>query len=281
MLSRRAILVSALVLTARAVAADGRPPSLSPDMERILARGRLIVATAGFDLPPFVLSGADGGLAGDDIELAKRLAAALGVDVAFERAANTEAILDLVARGEADLAVGGLGVTLDRARRVRFSQPYLVLRQALLLNRPRLAPLAQGRDPVDAVNAPEATVAIVAGGAYAQYARRTLPRAHLVAYPRWQPDIVDAVLRGDALAGYGDERDVESALKARPDAPLQLRSLVLGDERDVIAVALPWSSLQLLSWVNLYLETAVTPRLADTPWARDAKPGLTKGPADR
>jgi polar amino acid transport system substrate-binding protein len=277
MLSRRAILVSALALVARRAAAEGRPPSLSPDMERIVARGRLIVATAGFDLPPYVLSGADGGLAGDDIELARGLAAALGVEVAFERAANAEAILDLVVRGEADLAVAGLSVTLDRARRVRFSQPYLVLRQALLLNRSRLAPLAQGRDPVEAVNAPEATVAIVADGAYAQYARRALPRAQLVAYPRWQPDIVDAVMRGDVLAGYGDERDVESALKVRPDAPLRLRSLVLGDERDAIAVALPWSSPQLLSWVDLYLGTVVAPRVR----VQDGQPNLSRGPADQ
>jgi polar amino acid transport system substrate-binding protein len=282
MLSRRAILVSAILLTARSVAvAEGRQPSLSPDIERIVARGRLIVATVGFDLPPFVWSGADGALVGDDIELAKRLAAALGVDAAFERAADVEAIFDRLGRGEADLAVGRLSVTLDRARRVRFSRPYLAIRQALLLNRPRLASLARGRDPVEAINAPEATVAIVAGGAYAQYARQTLPRARLVAYPRWQPDIVEAVLRGDVLAGYGDEHDVESALKARPDAPLQLRSLVLGDERDAIAVALPWSSLQLLSWVDLYLETVVLPRAQNTLPALQDRPSPPKGPADQ
>jgi polar amino acid transport system substrate-binding protein len=282
MLSRRAILVSALVLAARSVAAaEGRQPGLSPDIERIVARGRLIVATAAFDLPPFVSSGADGALVGDDIELAKGLAAALGVDAAFERAADVEAIFDRLGRGEADLAVGRLSVTLDRARRVRFSRPYLVLRQALLLNRPRLASLARGRDPVAAMNAPEATVAVVAGGAYGQYASRTLPRARLVSYPRWQPDIVDAVLRGDVLAGYGDERDVERALEARPDAPLQLRSLVLGDERDAIAVALPWSSLQLLSWIDLYVETVVLPRAQIALPAPEDRSNPPKDPADR
>jgi polar amino acid transport system substrate-binding protein len=273
--TRRAILVSALVLTARAAAAEGRQSPLAPDMERIAARGRLIVATAGYDLPPFVSSGADGALAGDDVALAKAMAGALGVEVAFDRAADAEAILDLVARGEADLAVGGLSVTLDRARRVRFSRPYLVLGQALLVNRPRVASLAQGRDPVDAVKAPEAMVAVVDRCAYAQYARNTLPRAHLVTYPRWQPDIVDAVLRGDVLAGYSDERDVDSALKSRPDAPLQLRKLVLDDAQDAIAVALPWNSLQLLSWVDLYIETVVAPR-REIPSSRD-----DTGPANR
>jgi polar amino acid transport system substrate-binding protein len=281
MLSRRAILVSALVLAARAGAANELHAQLSPDIERIVARGRLIVATAGFDLPPFVWVDPDGELAGSDIELAKGMAAGLGVAVAFERAADAEAILGLLARGEADLAVGRLSVTLDRARRIRFSQPYLVLRQALLLSRPRFAQLAQGRDPVEAVNVPEATIAIAAGSAYAQFARRALPRARLAAYPRWQPDIVEAVLRGDVAAGYGDERDVESTLKARPDAPLRLRSLILGDERDAVAVAVPWSSLQLLSWVDLFLQTVVAPRSTGDLPAPEAEPDRPRGAADR
>jgi ABC-type amino acid transport substrate-binding protein len=281
MLTRRALIASALALTARTGAAGEQRPALAPDMERIVSRGRLIVATAAADLPPFVSVGAGGELAGDDIELAKGMAAELGVAAAFERAVDTEAILDLLARGTADLAIARLSVTLDRARRVRFSRPYLVLRQALLMSRPQLAQMSQGRDPIAVVNAPEATVAVVAGSAYGQYARRTLPRARLVAYPRWQPDVVDAVLHGDVLAGFGDERDAESALKARTNAPLQLRSLILGDERDAIAVAVPWGSLQLLSWVDLYLDAAVAPHLRDGSPAQDAMPTLPKRPVQQ
>lgn len=277
MLSRRTLVSAALLLAARPALAE---ETLAPDMARIFARGRLVVATAGFDLPPFVVAGADGEPAGDDIALAKGMAAALGVAIAFERAPSTAAILDLLARGDADLAVAGLSVTLDRARRVRFSRPYLVLRQALLLSRPRLFLLAQGREALAVVNAPEAVVAVAAGGAYAEYARRVLPRAQLRAYARWQPDIVQAVLRGEALAGYGDEREVEGTLASRPDWPLQLRSLILGDERDAIAVALPWASLQLLAWVDLYLQTVATPGArADGP-VTDAMPRPPKAAAE-
>jgi hypothetical protein len=49
---------------------------------------------------------------------------------------------------------------------------------------------------------------------------------------------------------------VKRALAARPDAPLQLRAVVLPETRDPIAVALPWDSGQLLAWVDLYLDGA-------------------------
>ncbi len=255
MLTRR-LLLAALALAPRAALADeGR---LAPDMERIASRRQgLIIATA-VDLPPYVVTTADGTLAGEDISLGRTLAEALGVAHNFVQADTPDEVVDLVTRGGADLAIARLSITLDRARSVRFSRPYLVLRHALLLNRQHLAQ-APAMDPPAALNAREATVAIVADSGYADAARRLLPRATLHNFPRWQPDVVDAVRQGEALAGYGDERQVEAALTATPDAPLQLRRFVLDGTRDAIAIALPWSSLQLLAWVDLFLESRTAP----------------------
>jgi polar amino acid transport system substrate-binding protein len=252
MLTRR-LLLAALALAPRAALADGG--RLAPEMERIAARRQgLIIATA-VDLPPYVVTTADGTLAGEDVTLGRELAEALGVAHSFVQTETPDEIIDLVTRGGADLAIARLSITLDRARNVRFSRPYLVLRHALLLNRQHVAQATPGMDLPAALNAPEATVAVVADSGYAEAARRLLPRATLHNFPRWRPDVVDAVRQGEAIAGYGDERQVEGALTATPDAPLQLRRFVLDGTRDAIAIALPWSSLQLLAWVDLFLES--------------------------
>jgi hypothetical protein len=249
MLTRRALLAAAALAAPRALAEDG---PLAPDVARISERRRLIIATA-VDLPPYVSTAADGTLAGEDVTLGHALAAALGVGAGFVQAEAAEAILALLGRGAADLAIARLSVTLDRARFVRFSRPYRVLRHALLINRQRVA--ANAADPLAALDAREATVAVAADGGYGEAARRLLPMATLRSFQRWQPDAVDAVRRGAAFAAYGDERQVEAALAGAPDAPLQLRRLVLENTRDAIAIALPWSSLQLLAWVDLFLES--------------------------
>ena len=261
--SRRAVLASlATLLAARAFAAER--PRLAPDMQRIMDRGKLIVAITAADVPPFVITGADGKPAGHDIALAEGMARALGVPVAFDRSAGSaDAVIDMVARRDADLGLSRLSETLDRAKRVRFSRPYLTLHRALLLNRPRFARLAQERDPVAVVKGLDAAIAVV-GSSDRAAAQRLLPEARLRDYARWEPDAVDAVLKGAVAAAFGDELMVRRALAAQPEAPLLLRSVILPETHDPIGVALPWDSLQLLAWVDLYLETAATPLDPDT-----------------
>lgn len=263
MLPRRMFL--GLAAGALAVASPRRgltqsAPALAPDIKRIRDRGRLLVATTGPDAPPFVVSAQDGAPAGTDIELARGMARALGVAVAFDRRApSADEAMASVARHDADLAVARLSETLERALLVRFSRPYLVLRQALLLNRLRFAQLAKGRDPVEVAQDPGAPIAVVSGSAYVDYARRLLPRAALNQFPRWEPELLRAVQQGEVLAGYGDELQARRVLAAAPEAPLQLRLALFGEARDPIGVALPWDSTQLLAWIDLYLETQTTP----------------------
>jgi polar amino acid transport system substrate-binding protein len=224
-------------------------------------------------VPPFIAAAAGGRHLGYDIDLAQGMASALGVPAAFDdRARSLDALLATVARGDADLALSKLGATLEGATRVRFSRPYLVLRQALLVGRPRFAQIARGREPNEVVAEPETPIAIARGTASAEDARRRWPRARLRDYPRFDPDIVDAVLAGEVLAGAGDEIEVRRALAARPDAPLRLRAAILPETRLLIAAALPRDSLQLLAWVDLYIETALAPVTIDDLLGRYPKP---------
>lgn len=267
------LLLAALAATPRFARGEA-PATLAPDIKRILDRGRLVVAVAGFALPPFVMDGPGGKPEGSDIDLAQGMATALGVAVAFDRRARSfDELIEQVARHDADLALSRLGETLDRATRVRFSRPYLVLREALLLNRPRFAQTAKDGDPVAVLNTSGATVGVVAGTAAAADVRRLLPQAKRQEYPRWQPDLVDAVLRGALSAGLGDELQVRQALAARPEAPLQLRPAVLDDAQERIAVAVPWDSTQLLAWIDLYLETQVKPLTVEALLARTVEAG--------
>src|SRR6185312_1021643 len=161
---RRAFLASTGALAALPAVAQPRMRR-APDIERIFDRGRLVAALAGFAVPPFVTLGTDGALGGHDIALAQGMARALGLPVAFERAASFDAIIDSVASGTADLGLGRLSATLARAELVRFSRPYLVLHDALLVSRPRFARLAPDGEPAAALKAGDAPLGIVPGTA--------------------------------------------------------------------------------------------------------------------
>jgi cyclohexadienyl dehydratase len=93
-------------------------------LDEILARGVLRVGTTGDYRPFTVRDKASGVYSGFDIDLALSLGAALGVKVEFEPTSWPNLAKDFES-GAFDIAMGGVSVTLDRAKKGFFSNPYL------------------------------------------------------------------------------------------------------------------------------------------------------------
>ena len=98
--------------------------------ESILKKGKIEVSTAS-DFPPFEFPGADG-VQGVDIEIAKAIAAELGVDVVINES-NFDSILMDIKSGKGDIAISGFTITDERKASVDFSDPYIDSVQYLIL----------------------------------------------------------------------------------------------------------------------------------------------------
>jgi ABC-type amino acid transport substrate-binding protein len=243
----RALWFSWLLLLAAGVA------SAAPaDINRITTRGELIVALPAFDDPPFFYQ-RHGALQGVDIDLAQGLAEALNVKLRFNRrAASFNAVLDLVAAGEVDVAICKLSRTLNRATRVRFSDPYLSFNHAMAINRLRFAELAQGRDFNSVIRHFTGSIGVIAQSAFADFAVRNFPAAALVRYPDWEA-VVAALKKGEIIAAYRDEFEIDRLFKSDPRSALTLRTVTFSDIEDSLAIAVAPDSHQLLALINLYL----------------------------
>ncbi len=99
-------------------------PAHASRLDDVIARGVLRVGTTGDYRPFTALDKASGAYSGFDIDLAQSLAAALGVRVEFEATSWPTLARDFDA-GAFDIAMGGVSVTLDRARKGFFSTPYM------------------------------------------------------------------------------------------------------------------------------------------------------------
>ncbi|MBF0426584.1 MAG: amino acid ABC transporter substrate-binding protein [Magnetococcales bacterium] len=225
------------------------------DIGRILRRGRLIVAMIGKDQPPFVMKNKQGELIGLDVRIAQGIAQQLGVGVEYNRQATTfNKVIDAVENGEADLGISKLSRTLERAKKVLFSQPYIVLRQGLLINRLGLAKQSAGRGIGDVLQDLRGKIGVMQGSSYEEFAHRNFPKATVVPFQDWG-QAVDAVFRGEILAVYRDELVVRKTVKSKPEASIDLRVTILPNTTDPIVVALPWYSTHFRDLVNLFLET--------------------------
>lgn len=234
-----------------------------PDLQRIMDKNELVVAMVATDQPPFFIIGKDGKLHGFDVELARDIAGELGVNVRFNRTAKTfNGTVDLVVSKEADIAISKLSRTLTRAKRVLFTDPYIVLRKGLLINRLRMAQAIKGREPTEFIKHLEGEIGVIAGSSYVGFANRMFSKATVKEYKNWQ-EIISAVVRGEVLAAFRDELEIKKVVRSKPDGILQLQTVVFKDEKDPIAMAVSSDSPHLLFWLNQYLSNRNMKMTAD------------------
>ena len=227
---------------------------MPPDIQRILDRGTLVVALLDHDNPPFFIGEAKA-LGGLDIKIAQGLADALEVDLEFNRTAGTfNQVVEKVYQLEADIAISKLSRTLNRAKQVHFSHPYVTMRQGLLVNRLQLAQQTEGNQIIEAIRNFNGNVGVIEGSSYGSFIKQKFPAATIQEYPTWD-DIVKAVVNGDIQAAYRDELEIKKVILKNPDAALRLQTIALTDTQDQIAMAIPWDSHNLQAFVNQYLDT--------------------------
>jgi len=225
-----------------------------PDIQKIIDRKTLRIGIYYKDKPPFVMTKPGGELYGIDITLAKNIAKALGVDPEFDRSSKTyKELHNIVARGKADIVICKFSRTYERAKNVRFSKPYLVFRQGLLLNRKFAAQKKIEKYPITYLKKNEFAIGVREHTSYVEYAREMFKKARIV-QGKWE-DIVDQVVKGEIDALLRDEYVMLKLLNQNPDMALYTSMYILKDKKDYIAMAVPVNSGNLLAFINIYLES--------------------------
>lgn len=109
-----------------------QPQKENDDLDDILARGRLIVAS-DTTWPPFeIYNSTSQKYEGVDIEIVQRIADDLGVDLVI-KPMSFDAVIGAVQTGQADMAISSITILPERAEAVDFSDPYYMANQGILV----------------------------------------------------------------------------------------------------------------------------------------------------
>ena len=91
------------------------------------------MVVSDLDNPPFVrVDVASGRPAGRDVEMLTEVSERLGVELDWQRMPFSD-LIGAVESGDADLACATLGISAERAERIRFSRPYFVTELAVVV----------------------------------------------------------------------------------------------------------------------------------------------------
>ena len=231
------LVVSLLLLAAGPASAE---PSRLDD---VLKAGKLRVCTPG-DYRPFSLAKPDGSYEGLDIDLVQAAAKSLGVQVEMVKTSWPKLLDDFV--GQCDVAVGGISVSTDRAKRVAFSAPYMVNGKAPITKCENVSRFQTVAD----INKPGVTVITNPGGSNERFVRANLPQAKVVVFND-NVTIFDEILKGHADVMISESVETVTQQKARPglcavnpEKPLQYGEM---------AWLLPRGDVAMKQWVDTWL----------------------------
>jgi polar amino acid transport system substrate-binding protein len=249
-------LLLTLIMLFSVVAHAQLPTSTVPlpaDIAAIKKANILVVAMTKKDNPPF-FSGEGDDIKGLDVEIARRIGVLLGVPVQFKRDAESFAeVVEQIREGKADVAVSKLSVTGPRLQVVRFSDPYIKLRQSLVINRLWLSQNSQGREVYQVIREFNGKISFIRNSSYDTFARANFPNAIFLPEDKWDV-IIDKVTRGDIAAAYRDEFEIKKISFEKPEAAISTKTITISDSVDNIAIAVNPKSLQLLSIINYVIK---------------------------
>ncbi|MEU7160306.1 transporter substrate-binding domain-containing protein [Streptomyces chrestomyceticus] len=186
-------------------------PASASLLDTIPRRGVLRVCTTG-DYRPFThRDPASGAYRGVDVSMARDLARSLDAKPKYVPTTWAKLIDDLAA-GRCDIAMGGVSITLPRARKAAFSEPVRTDGKTPIV---RCADQDKYRT-LDEIDRPGVTVIVNPGGTNEQFARSVIKRATIKPHPD-NTTIFDEIIAGRADVMMTDASETRYQSKIHPE----------------------------------------------------------------
>lgn len=240
--------------TLEKLAVSGKFGGAAPEIQSIIKRGTLRVGMCTIDQPPFHVTGRNGEFVGFDIDLARKLAEALGVKLTFVKAPDWDSTIQLVVEGKADIMLSNMTLLPERATKVFCSRPYARIRQCILLNRILLT-RAEGKGLTTLRQIfseyDNRTLIIQKGAAYETSAATMFPKARIETTESWK-EIMDKILSKEAFGTISDEIEIKTQMRSVQS--MELTSVTIKDMFDLMVIGVSRDMPQLLHFINAFLE---------------------------
>jgi polar amino acid transport system substrate-binding protein len=191
-----------------------RPSSVAPRMTddmlaRIKKSGKLRVGIT--EIMPWATHDKDGKLIGFSVDVAKKLARDMGVEVEFHPDAFKYLIPDLLA-DKFDIIISGFSIEPQRALQVNFSQPYNTTDVTIAAN----IKTAGQFTTLQEFNKPTLTIGSLEGTTAEEMTSTLLPEAQIKTYST-DADLFAALVQGKIDAAAADYPRPEIVAKFFPD----------------------------------------------------------------
>lgn len=156
-------------------------------LEEIQKRGKLRVGMEPGYMP-FELKNQKGQIIGFDVDMANRMAKAMGVELELVDTA-WDGIIPALLTGKFDVIMSGMTLTQERNMSINFAPPYIVIGQSILVKKELAGTIKSYKDLNDA----KYTIASKLGTTGEQATKRMIPNAKYISYETEQEGVLELV----------------------------------------------------------------------------------------
>jgi len=181
---------------------------------RVPTEGDVLKVGVSATREPMSFVDAEGRVTGHDGELARLFAERLNRPIEFVNS-RWDALIPALESGKVDVIVTGMSYTDERAKRIDFTDTYYTNRLVLLARNGTAANSTSGKQLSETDQLANESIAILQGSAFDVFAQKVYPDADLQFY-NTIADMLAAVEKGKATAGFSDFDLLRQALKANP-----------------------------------------------------------------
>lgn len=242
------ITIAVLLVSACASATTSGTASTDPfpNIRRIQEAKVLKVGT-GAGYYPFEMINKQGETVGFDMDIARGMADALGVELEIVDFKDFDAILPALGSGQIDLIIAGMTITPQRALVVNWSQPYFSSGQAVLINNKHKGVITDAMQLNDA----KYTIVTESGTTGDVAAQKLLTNATVRPMKGGNEATLD-VCNGTSDAFVYDQPLIAIQAMQYPDCVYPLLEPFTAEN---FGIAVRAGQPDLLQWVNTYLDS--------------------------
>ena len=220
---------------------------LADTLDDILERGTLRVGMEPGYMP-FEMTNKKGEIIGFDVDMAKRMAKAMGVELELVSTAWDGIIPALITK-KFDIIMSGMTLTQERNLKISFADPYIVIGQSVLIDKK----LANEIKSYNDLNDKKFKVASKLGTTGEQAVKRMIPKATYISFETEQEGVMDL------LNGKVDAFVYDLPFNAIAYAEKGQEKLVLLDDPftyEPLAWAVNKGNADFLNWLDNFLVQA-------------------------
>ena len=214
-------------------------------IKKIKDRGSLIVGMPPFNNPPYYYKDSppeiedSKSMRGNDVELIRKFAKNLGVNVFFDQSSSSfNETVNRAGAGDFDIAIGKLSTNYSRMSNAH-PHIYMNFRQSLLANRSFLSKFS---------NVPEQNlgseilqsnikVGFISNSSYETSAKELMPYAIKKGFSNWD-ECKEALINGTIDAIYRDATEIKKIVYQDPNLSIKFVPVLFDDVKDKISIYL-------------------------------------------